>query len=349
MIASPVNASVLSADFATGDSTKFDITVLDEQKLTCAISRPTTQTANYTFAETSSDTFILPEEVSTTVSGSAATFKIVEIGANTFEESLSTTTKSFNKKLQLSTNLTTIGEDAFHNSGIKGLIFPTASQLKTIGNYAFDTCTDLAGTLEFPSQLLSIGICAFVNCHKLGTGVVSIDDKDSVVLPNAINWIGDGAFGTCENIEGNIDLHQLSYLGQGAFASCAKLSTVSMVDTNMTEIFPNTFNNCVGLERSPIFPPTIKKIGLNAFHNCSGMVGELHLPKYLEEIGEYAFQGCTGFVGDLVLSKNLKRIMKDAFQGCTGLNGKLQMYDQISYIDYDAFNDLPFITSIVLN
>ncbi|MFA5848800.1 MAG: BACON domain-containing carbohydrate-binding protein [Bacteroidales bacterium] len=82
--------------------------------------------------------------------------------------------------------LITIGKEAFYNClQIKSLTLP--ANLATIDDYAYATCSNLAGHIEFPAGLNKIGEYAFANCLALNT----------VRLPNSLKVLNSFAFSGC--------------------------------------------------------------------------------------------------------------------------------------------------------
>ena len=103
-----------------------------------------------------------------------------------FGECKNLTTVTFPASLQ------SIGESAFDHSGLTSLTFPASSSLQTIGNYAFDKCSNLE-SIVFPasSSLQSIGECAFASCSNL----------KSIVFPASLQTICNYAFTECNDLK----------------------------------------------------------------------------------------------------------------------------------------------------
>ena len=62
--------------------------------------------------------------------------------------------------------------------------------MTSIGNYAFNGCTSLAG-ITLPASLTSIGDYAFRNCTSLA----------GITLPDTLTSIGGGAFNGCKSLQ----------------------------------------------------------------------------------------------------------------------------------------------------
>jgi len=116
--------------------------------------------------------------------------------------------------ISIPASVTSIGRDAFVECiGLTSVTFAQGSQLKTINEYAFNSCTGLANitipasvtyidhyafgycinlaglTFETGSQL-EIGHAAFADCTKLA----------SVTIPSSVTYINEWAFGGCPRL-----------------------------------------------------------------------------------------------------------------------------------------------------
>lgn len=144
----------------------------------------------------------------------------------------------------------------------------------------------------------------------------SIVNARSVVLPEGLKVIGNGAF------YGNRFISQISIpstvtdIGKGAFNLCASLEKVALSD-NISNIGELAFANCTSLKEL-ILPNELKKIGKYAFGYCKSLQ-ELTLPDKLKSIGAWAFANCASLV-KLTLPPKLKTIYSGTFQGCGNLS-----------------------------
>lgn len=123
-----------------------------------------------------------------------------------------------------------------------------------------------------PAKLKAVGPFAFHETALTG----------SLLLPEGLEFIGDGAFGLVygendrKSYTGELHLPStLVYLGGGAFA-----------DTDFTGEL--------------VLPESLRYIGDRAFAKCYNLNGELHLPDALEYLGSDAFSRVSGLAGTLV-------------------------------------------------
>lgn len=66
----------------------------------------------------------------------------------------------------------------------------TVPQLKTIGDWAFYNCHELA-SVALPEGVRSVGKAAFYGCTKIA----------GITLPSSLNTIGNNAFALCESLK----------------------------------------------------------------------------------------------------------------------------------------------------
>ena len=128
--------------------------------------------------------------------------------------------------------LTTIGEDAFRDKPLTGVIIPEG--VTGIGESAFDYCLQLV-SVTLPSTLISIGNNAF-----WGMGKESAAAKRPLVLPSSLSSIGQFAFETAK-IESVTLPSGLKTVGESAF----KTSTMeTLVIEDGAALGKKMFNNC---------------------------------------------------------------------------------------------------------
>ena len=206
---------------------------------------------------------------------------ITEIGAaNAGEHGLfASETESFDS-VYLPTELKSIGNLAFQNSGLKEITFPYG--LKTIGTAAFQT-----------------------------------NNLTSIILPDTVTSLGGGAFGTNPKLE-RINLSKgLTEIPAGAFGcSDAKnwLENLTSIELHegITTIGANAFagNNF----KEIVIPSSVKKIDKFAFSTKNYLKDPctLTLGEGLETIGADAFR--NKIISEVTLPESVKSLHKNAFR-----------------------------------
>ena len=174
-----------------------------------------------------------------------------------------------------------------------------------IGDYAFEYCSGLTGSLNIPDPVVSIGISAFEYCSGF-TG--------NLTIPNSVTTIGDYAFNYCSGFTGGLT-----------------------IPNSVTAIGVAVFNNCGGFTGNLTIPNSVTKIGFAAFQACRGFTGDLTIPNSVTEIGAFAFMNCLGFTGSLIIGDSVTKIDSCAFTQCVNFTGTLTISNSVTTIGYGAF------------
>ncbi|MCR5268093.1 MAG: leucine-rich repeat protein, partial [Lachnospiraceae bacterium] len=188
-------------------------------------------------------------------------------------------------------NLTSIGENAFMDSGLTGIIIPNVT---AIGDNAFRDCAGLA-QVEL-QEAETIGQGAFRGCSKLASGMV---------WSEKIKDIGERAFCGCGFVNLDLSLLELApgdtvTMGSYAFADNEKLTSI-VVPKELDEIPAHAFENC-------------KKLA--TFTMESFNTGDENVT---EKVGAFAFANCVALKA-IKLGNHIATIDNDAFRGCTALS-----------------------------
>ena len=211
-----------------------------------------------------------------------------------------------------------------------------------IGEYAFDSQSNLTGTLIIPDTIKHISFCSFALCSKLS----------EIIIGNKVESIGNNAFAFCSNLSSLYIPNTVSYIGNLFLDHCCSLETI-IVDpentsfcssdgvlfdkTRTTLIYypinkkdatyyvPSTVrfiaemafmdNACV---ENVILPDTLSSLGEGAFVNCSTLKS-INIPGSIAEIPSYAFESCFN-LSTVILSNGITKIASYAFRWCSILN-----------------------------
>lgn len=213
------------------------------------------------------------------------------------------------------------------NKNINTLILPLS--IKTIYSRAFEECTGLTSSLNFPEGLKVIGISAYKNCTGL---------SGSLMFPAGLETIEIGAFENCTGFTGSLNLPDgLKKLGKAAFYKCHGFTGSLNLPDGLTTIGESTFEGCYGFTGTLNLPDGLKTIDIWAFLGCYGFTGSLNFPDGLTKIGSSAFWQCYGFNGSLNLPHDLTTIGEGAFAYCSGLTGTLSLPAGLTTIGDYAF------------
>jgi hypothetical protein len=115
----------------------------------------------------------------------------------------------------------------------------------------------------------------------------------SVLIPNSVTSIGDGAFYGCSGLTTLNIGSGVTSIGREAFAYCSGLTGTLTIPNSVTSIGDGAFYGCSGLTGTLTIPNSVTSIGMGAFQWCSGLTGTLTIPNSVTSIGDGAFYGCT--------------------------------------------------------
>ncbi|MCX6650321.1 MAG: leucine-rich repeat domain-containing protein [Methanomassiliicoccales archaeon] len=236
---------------------------------------------------------------------------ITSIKSYTFYESTALESVTFTPN----SNLVSIGERAFDScTSLKAIDLP--DKLETIGDSAFRSCTSLT-PLNIPGNVTSIESGAFSECTSL-TGVM---------IPASVTSIGNYAFGGCNNLtsidveEANANYSSIDGVLYNKTATAllqypAGKAGVLVLPSSATEIERGACINCYNLT-SVTMGDDVATIGWGAFYGCSNLTS-VTMGKGITTIGLSAFLGCTG-LSSIVIPASVTTIGDFAFFGCYSL------------------------------
>ena len=236
------------------------------------------------------------------------------------------------------------------------------------GRGAFNGCANLSGSLVIPEGVEVIESGAFAGCTSL-TGQLILPSTLKVLgskdcytpywdgvfygcnfvcelkIPESVEIIGGGTFGSCKNFYGGIRLPEnLKWLGPGAFEGSENFTGDLVIPQGVTNIPAGCFNG-TWLGGALVLHDGVTTIGDGAFAN-TGLKGELRLPKNLEVISHNVFYNCD-FSGELVLPENLYTIGNSAFAYNWRLTGTLEIPENIISIGDNAFSNCRSLEGVV--
>jgi PKD repeat protein len=135
-------------------------------------------------------------------------------------------------------------------------IFNITNTVRTIGNYAFNSCQ--LNSVYFPNNVESIGEFAFYSCINL----------KNVTIPNSVISIGKDAFTFCSALNTVKIGNNVKTIGDYAFYSCPIVSLY--IPNSVTSINEHAFGKCSFLTDVTI-GKNVKIIGNNTFYDCTNL------------------------------------------------------------------------------
>lgn len=265
---------------------------------------------------------------------------LTEIGTAMFHSCYLLTTVKFAENSQL----TTLGNAAFFScSSLSYIVLPDS--LTIIGDYAFTYCRQLY-ELNLPSSLTSIGDMAFERIPltdiQLPEGLLTIGNnvfdqyQKNIIVPNTVTSIGYGNF---DNVKIPNDHSNLYVQGKCLINRITK----TLIDTFDGFILPNDGSitaigehacenrDVIALE----IPQGVTYIGESAFSGCNKLTS-VTLPEGLTSISAHTFEACTR-LESVLFPNSLTRIEAYAFIGCIPLKNVI-FPDGLRYIGDFAFS-----------
>jgi hypothetical protein len=263
---------------------------------------------------------------------------VVSIGANAFMNC----TNVLVIDIQDATALRTIGDSAFEsctnangNLAFSSAIYSDQPSVERIGNRAFFGCANLTGHLYFPSGLKSLGVSAFDGCSNLNGTIVFPSNPDFTAIP-------ESAFAGCALLTG-ISTNtgngtSLVYANLPAYGANANkpIPNGLILPASITQIGANAFRTCKFAGALNLQQSAIASIGNSAFRDCSAFTS-LVLPSTstYTTVAFECFMGCTG-IASLMLPNNIVQISESAFDGCIKI-ANVPKFDNVNFIGNGAF------------
>ena len=286
-------------------------------------------------------TWKLTTDGTLTISGSGAmnNFESTQLGTYSFYKAPWNDYKNKIKKVVFSGSITSIGNGAFNGcTALTSISLP--SSITSVGINAF---TDSGITsLTIPSGVTMIPDNAFAYCSNIKTltlsGVKSVGQNaflesgiQKVVFSSSLKTIGDYAFLDCADLKEVSFGSGLTSIGSGAFKNCTKLTGATLPDT-LTSIGISAFSS-TGITEITI-PGNVYSLSGNSFYNCPNLAS-VTISSGVYEIGSDAFFGCENLTS-VTIPFSVQLIGNAAFGGCDKLTdvyygGNANNWDNICF------------------
>ncbi|MDE6289801.1 MAG: leucine-rich repeat domain-containing protein, partial [Ureaplasma sp.] len=199
------------------------------------------------------------------------------------------------------------------NPNLREVIFENNSNLKSIGNFTFISCTSLQ-SVTLPNSITSLGSDTFNSCTSL----------QSVTLPNSITNLPNNTFIDCNKLQSITLPDTIQSLGLNVFSKCLQIESITLPNS-LVSIGDTAFSNCINL-KSIIIGDKVSSIGSRAFLDCTSLT-EITLPNSITSIGNNAFS--SSLPNDqykplpiviFVNSNSVENLVKSVFTSGTVIN-----------------------------
>ena len=209
--------------------------------------------------------------------------------------------------------------------GCKNSIIPDDGSIYSIGESAFEGCTDLI-EIKIPEGIIEIEPNAFSGCKSL----------NKIILPNSLMHIDKLAFSDCTNLPYITIPNNIWSIDGYAFSGCDNLDSISVDYGNKFYyssgncIIDSAYNSLIVGCKNSIIPNdgSIKSIGRGAFYRCSKLTN-IVIPEGVVTIGEDAFSYCNN-LETISIPNSLTTVEEHAFLGCNKL--KYEVIDNALYL-----------------
>uniref|UniRef100_UPI00405659A2 leucine-rich repeat protein n=1 Tax=Acetatifactor sp. TaxID=1872090 RepID=UPI00405659A2 len=199
---------------------------------------------------------------------------------------------------------------------------------ETLGGNIITGYSGEALDIQIPAMIDGVPVLGF------GYNVFENQKVTSVIIPEGVISIGDGAFSGCRTLE-NISIpdtvtsigqqafqgtgltsivipDSVTAIGHGAFASCEKLEKV-VLSNNLVTLGGEAFAGCWALSDIAV-PAGVSVIENYTFADCSSL-SVFPISEGVTEIGECAFQHCSSLPENIVIPDSVELWYGSAFAG----------------------------------
>jgi len=280
-----------------------------------------------------------------------------------------------------------IGNLAFYNlNQITGSLI--MNNIRSIGNRAFEGCSNLNANLDLGNQLGFIGFNAFSGCNfkslRIGNNysfpppfispqTFAGCNFTGLTIDGEAEEIGRSDFSFFESYSNNCRLtfeEGVEEIVDNCFEGFNFVGNLNL-PASMTYVGYNAFYDCNFTDLTFSEPSSLSIMETGAFANNNLINGEVIFPSALNEIGINCFSGCIGIDGivlndnlnfinsgsfqecssitGLSLNQNLNGIEEKAFYNCSSINGDLPVPDSVTYIGSGAFEGCTSINDVYIN
>ena len=252
--------------------------------------------------------------------------------------------------IEIPSSVTRIEKSAFEMSYITAIDIPES--VTYIGESAFKSCTRLT-SIDIPNSVTEMGPSVFYYCLELQSAHLpetlevipeSLFERcpslSAIDIPATVTEIGKSAFCYTGIVEMVVP-DAVQIIGDEAFMGCSRLSSITL-SRHLGSINVGLFQDCTALHSFTI-PQSVVDISRNAFKQ-SGLVS-ITFEGDIDDIGGYAFGGCTSMRS--IVLPTTAHIEDAAFYGCSNLETVVitgRVYEIRSY----AFGECTALQTVTL-
>ena len=225
--------------------------------------------------------------------------------------------------IDIPASVTSIGERAFYGTDLTSVEIPAS--VTSIGEYAFSECTNL-GSVTFAegSRLKSIGDYAFQLCSNL----------TSITIPASVTSIGEDVFQNCDLASITVEDRNTVYDSRNGCNAIIVKSTNTLIIGCKNSTIPASVTSIGAWAfyttdlTSIEIPASVTSIGMRAFQNCLYLTS-ITIPAGVTSIGDYAFGYCLNLATVTVYAPSCS-LGEDAFANCDELANIYVFSDKVA-------------------
>ena len=263
------------------------------------------------------------------------------------------------KSINLPNSLTTICENAFHNSGLTEIYIPAnVSYIDFYWGPAFANCSKLTSINVDPANeyYTSIDGVLFTKDMKTLLQYPAGKTDAEYTIPTGVEIIGRQAFYYCQNLKTVVIPEGVTTVSYYAFIDCINLATIE-VPSSITTIGENAFTrtkwledqkaagkiiyiNGIIIDASAVSGDVVLPEGTTEIPNllfADSKITSIHIPASVKTIGDRAFAGCTNLTTiTFAEGSQLESIGEWVFNGCLNLTS-IDIPNSVTSIGRETF------------
>ena len=186
------------------------------------------------------------------------------------------------KSVTIPASVTNIWDVAFASSGMTNVTFAAGSQLKTIGESAFNLTW--MKELTIPASVREIGTSAFARNESL----LALTFEEG----SQLEVIGDSAFNDCYMTNAVVIPASVKHIGYQAFSACLSAAAFIFAEGSQLETIGGQAFLGICSVKDFTIPASVTNIGNKAFSTCDQMTNLTVLATTPPTAGEDLFQYC---------------------------------------------------------
>ncbi|MBQ3193869.1 MAG: leucine-rich repeat protein [Oscillospiraceae bacterium] len=228
---------------------------------------------------------------------------------------------------------------------------------------------------SYRKRIQSAVITEGVTC--IGAYSFYMCNLSSVIIPDSVTSINEGAFNLCSNLTEVILPDGLTTIGYKAFEGCRNLAEI-VIPASVTSIWADNFSSCIRVHISDlkawcninfsesdsnplcgngelilngelltdiVVPEDITQIKNYAFYGYKRL-NRITIPDGVTSIGQYAFYNCAG-LSNVSIPDSVSNIGQWAFKGCSSLTS-ITIPDGVRSISRSAFMECTNLNDVVI-